>query len=713
MADSASSEMGLRDYIDILQRRKWIIIEVFTVLVAVVAVGSFLQTPIYRATAALLVETEVPTYGRYEELPLITSALQMNRSQTIETHKRLITRRPVLQAVIDDLNLPIEVGKLRKQISVATFRDTNVLEINVDDPDPFQATRIANSIADKYIKLNQEYNRESAKSASMFLEQQLSTVKRDLANAEEELERYKRATGIANLEEETSQQIEVLGKIAGELALAKANAQAAIAQSRVTLEKLSEQEQMQLQSLTEQPNPVVQGLQEELARLEAQRAGLLEEYAPQSDRVRSINAQITQLKQQLSDQMQTILSSSTKAANPVRQSLLTDAARAAAAAAAAQQRVAALGEALQRAEAKLDSVPAREKELARLVRAEKVADRVYTLLLEKYQEVRIAQAMRLSSARLVEPAVVPEEPIKPRKKLNIALAGIFGLILGIMLASLIEYLDDTIKDPEEAGDLVGSPVLGVVPRFPKEERLLLTDAPPKSRVVEAFWTVRSNLGFIAVDRPIRQILVTSATAAEGKSFVTVNLAITIAHAGKNVIIVDSDLRRPSLHSTLGIANAEGLTTVLVGERDLEDVLQPTEIEGLRVLPSGPLPPNPVELLASDRMAQLCESLAEMADFVIYDSPPAIIVSDAVTLASRMDGVVLVVEQGGASRKLVVTGTWPDHRCGVEQDVPGRQPILLLLLRLLLLLPKRREGVVYHRTGGCFCGSKHEAMVLMG
>lgn len=648
----SSAEVGLRDYIAVLQRRKWIVIEVFIVLVGTVAIGSFLQTPIYRAAAALLVETEGPSFGRYEELPMVARGLDTARTATIETHKWLITTRPVLDAVIQDLDLQVGIEKLRAQISIETFRDTDVMEIHAEDRDPQLARDIANSVAENYILWNQDYNRASAESASLFLEQQLATVKNELTQAEEETEHYKRSKGISDLDEETRQQIELLGKLEGELASADAEAQAASARSQVIEEKLSQQERFRLRESTEKPNPIVEQLQAQLARLEAQRAGLLEEYATESHNVRAVDAQIDNFKQQLSQQLKTVLAYTTTGTSAVHDELLTDAARNRATAVAARKRVAALGRILGRAEAQLSDMPSREKELARLVRAQNVADRVYTLLLEKYHEVRVAEAMRLSSARLVESAVVPEFPVKPRKKLNIALACIFGLIIGIMLASLVEYLDDTIKDPDEIDELVGAAVLGTVPRLSEDEPMLVTRAEPKSALIEAFQTIHANLNFASVDHAVNSLVITSAGPGEGKTFVVANLALTMARQGKQVIVVDADLRRPTLHKRFGIDNAEGLTTVLASDRSIEEVLAATETEGLRLLLSGPIPPNPVELLASDKMTELCQALANRADLVLYDTPPIVIVSDAPTLASQSDGVLLVIEQGGVSKRLV-------------------------------------------------------------
>jgi len=221
-----------------------------------------------------------------------------------------------------------------------------------------------------------------------------------------------------------------------------------------------------------------------------------------------------------------------------------------------------------------------------------------------------------------------------------------------MLACLVEYIDDTIKDPDEIDELIGAAVLGTVPCFSQDDPMLVTRAEPKSALIEAFQTIHANLNFASVDQEVNSLVITSAGPSEGKSFVSANLALTMARQGKQVIVVDADLRRPTLHKRFGIDNAEGLTTVLASDRSVEEVLVTTETEGLRILPSGPIPPNPVELLASDKMMELCQALANKADLVIYDTPPIVMVSDAPTLASQSDGVLLVIEQGSTSKRLV-------------------------------------------------------------
>ena len=648
----SSSELGLRDYLQILHRRRWIIIEVFVILVGVVAVGSFLAKPIYRATAGLLVETGTPMSSPHEELPIVVTTLSASHIRTIETHKRLMLGRPILEAVIDEVPLGLTVGGLSSQLSVQTVRDTDVIEIHVENRDPDLAAKIANSVAANYILQNQEYGRESAASAAKFLEEQLKKIKQDLSAAEQQVEQYKLSTGITDLGKEAGQQITVLGTLAKELAVAQADVQATVVHRQVIEHQLSKQDRFRLRDSTTQSNPVVRQLEIELAKLEQKRAGLLEEYVAESSKVQAVDAQIESVKQQISGMLRTVLAATTEEANPVRDTLLVDAASNRAAELAASSRVDALKQTISQLEAQLSAVPRKEKELGRLIRAQQVADRVYTLLLEKYHEIKVAEAMKLSRARLVEPAVTPRVPVIPRIKFNIALACILGLVLSIMLAALVEYLDDTIKDPDEVGELLAAPILGTVPYFSEQDPMLLTEAGPKSALAEAFQTVYSNLSFAAVDHPVRHLLVTSAGAQEGKTFVTVNLAIAMAHRGNQVIVVDADLRRPSLHKRFGTNSADGLTSVLAGERKIEEVLTPTEVEGLQIVPSGPIPPNPAEVLASDKMVELCSALGERADFVLYDSPPVVMFSDTATLASRADSVLLVIEQGGVSRKLV-------------------------------------------------------------
>jgi len=253
---------------------------------------------------------------------------------------------------------------------------------------------------------------------------------------------------------------------------------------------------------------------------------------------------------------------------------------------------------------------------------------------------------------VVESATVT--PVSSRKRLNILLAAAVGIMLGVGFAFLIEYLDDTIKSPEDIVQTLGLSPLGTISRIngKSHQDRLITVAYPRSPISEAYRILRTNIQFSAVDRPLETLLVSSPNPIEGKSITLANLGVVMAQAGLSVVLVDSDLRRPMLHKVFGLSNKEGLTTTLLdGEPYLDSRLQATQVENLRVLTSGPLPPNPSELLGSQKMKSLIENLKEKADIVLFDSPPILAVTDAAVLARQVDGVLLVADAGHTRREL--------------------------------------------------------------
>lgn len=279
----------------------------------------------------------------------------------------------------------------------------------------------------------------------------------------------------------------------------------------------------------------------------------------------------------------------------------------------------------------------------------------YAALLNSYEAIRLAEVQTADTIIVAEPAEVPLEPIAPRPLLNALLAAAAGGILALSLAFLVEYLDDTIKSPEDVDQMLGISTLGAIARInaASNGRRLITAAHPKSPISEAYRVLRTNLQFSSFDRPLKALLVASANPLEGKSVTAANLSVVIAQAGLSVILVDTDLRRPVLHKIFNLPNTVGLTNVLLHEDPVPDRhLQATRISNLRVLTSGPLPPNPSEILGSRRMQKLIQHLKERADIVLFDSPPALAVTDAAVLASQMDGTLLVIETGNARREVV-------------------------------------------------------------
>lgn len=255
---------------------------------------------------------------------------------------------------------------------------------------------------------------------------------------------------------------------------------------------------------------------------------------------------------------------------------------------------------------------------------------------------------------IIEPAEVPVEPISPNVALNVGLATAMGLLLSIAAAFLLEYLDDTIKTPNDVMRVLGLPTVGGIAEITgrPSERLVAASAP-RSPISEAYRVLRTNIHFADVDHPIKSILMTSAGPMEGKSLNAANLAIVMAQAGLKTVLVDCDLRRPSQHRLWGISNETGLTNSLLAQSFSDGFMSPTRLENLTVYPTGALPPNPAELLGSERMHQLKAQLEKEADIIIIDSPPCFPIADAAILARMTDGVLLIVDSGRSRRDEVL------------------------------------------------------------
>jgi capsular exopolysaccharide synthesis family protein len=258
--------------------------------------------------------------------------------------------------------------------------------------------------------------------------------------------------------------------------------------------------------------------------------------------------------------------------------------------------------------------------------------------------------------RIIEPATAQNlEQVAPKKPLIIALTAFSALAVGLGLVFLVEFLDDTIKSREDFDRYIGLPFLGFIPHISSKEVEnpdRAADARPGSAIAEAFRTLRTSILFSRTDKSVHSVLVTSAGPGEGKTTVAVNLAATLAKHKAPVLLIDCDLRKPRVAKALGIPNVIGLTNYLIGEMTLEEVVQETGMEGLYVIPSGPIPPNPAELLHREPMRQLLEDTKELYDKVVIDSPPVIAVTDARVLASWTDGLYLVVSMGKTSRRLI-------------------------------------------------------------
>jgi capsular exopolysaccharide synthesis family protein len=323
-----------------------------------------------------------------------------------------------------------------------------------------------------------------------------------------------------------------------------------------------------------------------------------------------------------------------------------------------------LAQQIKEAEKRLEKLPEAEKRLAQLTRQATVYQDNYSFMLQKKGELQVTKASQLGDVWVADSAYVAPGFVKPRPVRNMMLAVVVGLMLGVGLAFFLDYLDESIKNDQDVQSVVNLPMLGTVGRYPISENghrrshvylPILDDS--RSQLAESFRTFRSNLLFTGVDRPRRSMLLTSPGPDEGKSTCAANLGVALSQLGKRVLLVDADLRKPVIHRAFGLRSAPGIVNVLMEEdwrQALEKAIQPTRTQGLYVLPCGNVPPNPNEMLGSEKMGQVMEFLSGCYDFLILDTPPLLAVSDPLVLASRVDGIVLVVRGGQTRRSALKT-----------------------------------------------------------
>ena len=313
----------------------------------------------------------------------------------------------------------------------------------------------------------------------------------------------------------------------------------------------------------------------------------------------------------------------------------------------------------------------------------------YVILLRSAEDFRLAMARYADSLTVFAPAELPAVPVAPRTMLNTVLGLISGLVLGVSTAFLLEYLDDSIRSPEELEDELGLSVLGTIGRMRNVKRLqdgLVTAPKRHAGTMEAYRVLRTNLSFSDVDNPSGSLLVTSTGAREGKTTTLANLGIVMAQAGKKVILVDTDLRRPSLHRLLDLDNVKGLSDLFLDdELDLDACLQATAVEGLTILTSGPLPKNPPDLLGSRKMSRIVEALRERADMVLFDSPPVMGMADASLLASQAENALLVVDPEQTKRDPLLRA----------KEILVKSEARVLGVVLNRLVPGRRGSYYYY------------------
>ncbi|MEW5939812.1 MAG: polysaccharide biosynthesis tyrosine autokinase [Chloroflexota bacterium] len=538
--------MELKDYLAIVRRWAWLLALGFVAGAILGGVASFFQSPVYEASTRVLV-MRAP-------LEKTTDYTYLSDQQLVQSYIQLLTTRPVIEGASTTLGYEIDP----EQIDVEQIRDTQAIQLKVEDGDPRRAADTANVLIQVLIQQNEIIQAGRYTSTEQSIQAQITQVEAQIAQMGAEIE---------NVSAQTVQE---------------------------------QQKQVEAQ---------IAALQTEVAQLEADIKRLTAS-SPQSALLAEKQARL--------EQIQPVLA--------LYQQIYTD--------------LVVLGKPVTTGDG--------ATRLAQMQTTLQLYQQIYISLINNLEEIRLARLQNTPNVVQIESATVPEEPVRPRPALNVGLSAVVGLLLAGGLAILIDYVDDTIRSPEDIERLLNLPVTGYIADLGEaqgELDALYVARHPRSPAAEAFRSLRTNLDFANVDSSLSRILITSPGPGEGKTTIAANLAAIMAQGGKRVLLMDADLRRPRIHSIFNLSNRVGLSALFRGPTPLHSIMQPAaEQEGLFVLTSGRLPPNPTELLASARMDQILQEADRSADVIVIDSPPSL-VADFQVLASKVDGVILVIQPG--------------------------------------------------------------------
>ena len=495
---------------------------------------------------------------------------------------------------------------------------SNILHISFDDNIALRAKEAANALARVYIEQSIEQKTKEADRKLTFVDNQLKLITENLKGSAIKLEEFKKSSNTVNLSAKAENIIRQMSEKDARLA--------EITIQEEMLSTLNKQVKTgkDLESLAfsgaEMSATGLAGMIKELQAAIIKKQVLREDYTELYPGVVKLRKTISQLKKVIISTIKNMEKTIKEKKALLEQSI------------ADQQKV-------------LNTLPADERMFGQLQRKFAVNEKIYSYLLEKRSETAIVKASTVSQNRIIDEALVPRKPIKP-KRIMIVLGGfILGLVFGIALAFLREYLDDSINEEEDITHVTDVPMIGLIPSIKGDSEEIKVFHSPKSSVAESFRNVRTNLQFMSSYRRAHTIATTSTVGGEGKTTVCVNLAGIMSMAGKKVVILNLDMRKPTLHAKFGLQNKKGMSTLLSGRTALGDVIQHTEYENLDIITSGPVPPNPSELIQSELMGKILDKLKEAYDVVIIDTPPIGLVTDARTLMYHADTSIYVMRAG--------------------------------------------------------------------
>ena len=636
--EQSAPGFSLQEYFAILHRRRAIIIQAFILITVIGVAQALMAKNVYEASAKLLVEGPSYNLNTVDSANPLSSLFQISQQQTVDTQVEVLQAQPLLDQVTK------QVGAAA--LTVAAVGETNVIAVGAESNNPKVAAAAPNALLKLYIAQNTDSEMGEMDRAKLFVQTQGKQAHNKLNATENALKAFKQTTHIVELTKNRDDQIALVSSLAAarqasEAGLASLRAQIASDQAEMAREPDT------VAARTQVSNPAILSLGDAIHSLEVQRVGLIQPggLTAKAPQVRALDAQIAALRARLAVQPP-LATTLTQTPNAFRVSLQQKIADLKAQVPVTQTQIATTDADLAAAKAQVGRYAGLELTLDRLVAEHDAAQSADKNFSDQLADLTLREKAHHATARVIETAQVPDAPVRPKRVQSMFFAGVIGLFVGLCLALLQEFLDDRINTVADADRVLQLPSLGHVPALSAADAHLLPQMKGLDPASESYRVLRTNIHFATVDAPARTLLVTSSNPGEGKTTTAANLAFAMAMDGKKVILVDTDLRRPSLHKLLDLPPVPGLTDVLLGHSPLA----PLEVmSGLSVLPSGSTPPNPGEILNSRKFRNLVLELTEQAEIVIFDSPPVLVAADAAILASQMDGTIIVVETGATKK----------------------------------------------------------------
>jgi exopolysaccharide transport family protein len=681
-----SQESALGEYVRVLMKRKWTVLTCLITIFSIVAIASLKMTPVYEASGSIAINkpdsglvnfNNSPTFSvdYYDptemetEVKILQSdllALQVIKELALDRRPEFGGRTSTLPSSLDLAPDPLQADSGRTTSLLSSFRgslrvalapSTHIIEVHYRSPDKDLAANVVNTLMTTYTENNFKSRFDSTMQASDWLSKQLVDLQMKVETSQEKLVRYQKEHEILGIDEKqniTTAKLDELNK-----ALTAAESERMDKESVYRLVEAGDTDTIASAANvlddagagSQSATNLLETLRTKAADLKIQAAELSTQFGPSYPKLAQINNQLNEIDTQL-------VAETKKISGKIKGQYM-----------AALQREGMLHDALEKQKQEANKLNESAIEYSLLKRDLDTNRQLYEGLLEKLKQAGVSAGLRSNNFRIVDVARVPPAPIEPNIPRNLSFAFMLGLTSGIGLAFLLEGLDSTVRTTEQAQMISGLPPLGMIPlgsrstreganskrlviaSSSKEAVELITQVRPQSQMAESYRALRTSLLLSNLGAPPKVIMVTSALPQEGKTTTSINTAVVLAQKGIRVLLIDADLRRPSIHKTLGMGPRSGLSNVLTGSATLENAITRSPIlPNLDVLPAGTPPPNPAELLASTNMRDVLQQLRGEYDHVVVDTPPTLSVTDAVVLSPRADAIVLVIRSGQTTKQ---------------------------------------------------------------